>query len=316
MIGMEDYASEGLKDGTIVDVLVLSVGPSASGLALLQANQEIELKRAAALGMDPASLDYSYKLYGMSVDYAIISAGDDRIVTGSAGNYKLPNYNHTGKITQLSLMEVYNRSKALHQQGKEYGYNFQKQGGGNSFATNSYPAIVNLHPNPNIEKDWDSGVSVANISDSDREKYAELLGKEANRLAKWETVADSWNQLTEEQAVTELKEGLARRLLLYTKTGNKPVYVEPTPGMVVKAKVVRRAESKYFDLVLFAYDKANKTYNCFVDKEKDCSFVIDEETIQMANEVKDLIESARNAYKARMASTAVSQAVTSSDEWE
>ena len=316
MIGMEDYSSGGLQDGTLAKVIILSVGPSAQGLEHFKQLQEHELKRAAALGTEPKDIAYSTKHYGLSVEYAVVEAGEEKVITGFGDSLKLPNYSHTGRINQLPLTEVFLKSKALHDTGKEFGYNFQKQGGGNSLTADGTPTIVNLHPNPNVEKDWDSGVSAKNVPDGQESKFADLLAKEKQRITKWGEVYDQWSGLTDENAEAEILQGLSRRMLLYIKDGKRISYVAPKAGMIFQAKVTRRADSKYFDLSFFEYEKATKKYKSFVASEKDASFVIDEETIAMAERIKELTELAREAYKAKQASVSPVAKPSSDDEWE
>lgn len=315
MIGMEDYSAAGLQDGTIVKAIILSVGPSAAGLADLRAEQETEFKRAAALGTQPKELTYDAKRLGLSVEYAVIEAGENKIVTGYGDALRLPNYSFTGRINQLPLTTVFYRSADLHAAGKEFGYNFQKQGGGNSLSKNDYPVIVNLHPNPNVEKDWDSGVSAIRVPAGEEPKYQGLLDKEANRLDKWAQIVTQWESLSPEDAYSELTQGLSRRMLLMTIPNKKPLYVSPQPGMIFQAKIVRNADSKYFDLAFFGYDKTTKQYNFFVNLEENVSFVLDEETIAMAEQIKDLSDKAKESYRAKQATVATSNN-TSDNEWE
>lgn len=148
-------------------------------------------------------------------------------------------------------------------------------------------------------------------------KYADLLTKENDRLAKWTKIANLWSELNEDKAYDELLQGLSRRMLLLTKTDKKATYVAPKPGMLFSAKVNKREGSKYFDLVFFEYDKATKKYNFFADLEKDCSFAFDEETIELAESIKRANDLAREAYKAKQAATpTVSTTNDNDDEWE
>ena len=316
MIGMEDSSSGGLQGGGIAQCIILSVGPSAPGMEHWKQMQEHELKKAAALGMQPVDVPYNAKNYGLAVEYAVVSVGDEKIITGYGDQIKLPNYPHTGKINQLALTQVFARSLELWNNGKEFGYNFQKQGGGDTLNSAKSPNIVNLHPNPNIEKDWDSGVSAKTVPVGQEEKYSDLLNKEAERLNKWNKVCEQWQDLSEQDAEDQLLQGLSRRMLLYTKTDKRIFYVAPKPGMMFQAKISKREGSKYFDLVFFEYDKVNKKYNFLVDLEKDCSFAFDEETIELAEQIKKANDIAREAYKARQASATPSVSTSNDDEWE
>lgn len=316
MIGMEDLSSGGLQHGGLAQCIILSVGPSSAGLEHWKQMQEYELNKAAALGMQPVDVPYSPKNYGLAVEYAVVSVGEEKIITGFGEAIKLPSYPHTGKINQLPLTQVFSRSLELWNAGKEFGYNFQKQGGGDTISSGK-PNIVNLHPNPNIEKDWDSGVSAKTVPEGQEAKYADLLTKENDRLAKWTKIANLWSELNEDKAYDELLQGLSRRMLLLTKTDKKATYVAPKPGMLFSAKVSKREGSKYFDLVFFEYDKVTKKYNFFADLEKDCSFAFDEETIELAESIKRANDLAREAYKAKQAATpAVSTVNDNDDEWE
>ena len=315
MIGMEDSSSGGLKHGGLAQCIILSVGPSSAGLEHWKQMQEHELNKAAALGMQPVDVPYSAKNYGLAVEYAVVSVDDEKVITGFGEAIKMPNYPHTGKINQLPLTQVFSRSLELWNSGKEFGYNFQKQGGGDTI-TSGKPNIVNLHPNPNIEKDWDSGVSAKTIPEGQEAKFQDLATKEQDRITKWNKIANLWADLTEEDAYDQLLQGLSRRMLLLTKTDKKASYVAPKPGMMFQAKINKRESSKYFDLVFFEYDRATKKYNFFADLEKDCSFAFDEETIALAEQIKRTNDIAREAYKAKQAATPAVSTNNNDDEWE
>lgn len=258
MIGIANFKSTLPEE---FDARILIYGESFPSMSMKELNKINEdlMAAAEALGDEPDTVPPNYKEHGLCLQMAILehSEGPDQPIshkllpenwrsTKEIGNIKLLTYNH------MPLPWVYDYSKGLQKEGKQFGYNFQKIGAvgpiSNIKAIKKF--LGYMHPNPNVAKDWDNNVSASEVDDND-EMYADLLAQEKARNLEWLDVVAQWKELGEQEAYEELQEGIARRLCLRSAS-NKLLL--PEVGMVFHTRIVMK-DSKYPEVVSFRYDK-------------------------------------------------------------
>lgn len=172
------------------------------------------------------------------------------------------------RVTHHPYPFIYARSQELLNQKKRFGFNFQKNGAGDTAvdprAEFPEPTIIKTHPNPNPaqekneDKNFKDLISYAELTEAQRsdEIYKGIVEAETERQNEWATILSAYSQLSEEDASTEMVEVFSRRLSLcnFDRAANRFKFFPMIPGLTFTAQV------KGFEITPFAWDKDTRKY--------------------------------------------------------
>ncbi len=260
MFGYEDkqgYVNpNALKDGEIVDVMILGWRFQPAYLKAIADENKIAKEHAEGLGDDFKAKQPTVKEGGMTFDYAIIKR--DR----KGGTPK--EYIFGTDITALTepTYVCYGQFDAdVPNQIQRKGFNYQQRVGGQGIDRNGNPFIVNDFPRADdkyfVNGAFTSFAEIPEFADG----YDELNEKEKKRQSDWDIVTKVFEGLSEEQVIEGLKENTAKRFLMcHIPAGQKKViYILPEKGVIFRCKVAIN-KNGYTTLIAFETKKVGDKY--------------------------------------------------------
>jgi len=270
--------SNWLKNGEIVDVILLQRVPINRFKKILDEANTAEKEKADSLGLPFEPKKYSFKNEGIAWDYAIVARSKDGVdpihkVLSFEGDKILdPGIKYTGRLEQSSMPRL-----------KEFPNSKCIKGGIETFNENGNVRIERLLPNPYPEKDWSSGIRVDELTDENREFHIDLIEAEELRQAEWKDLLEAYNQLDEEAALDALETHMAQVYLMGAEQEDKTFqYIRPQKGMMIRAKLKIEKE-KYMKLIPFEWRATEsqvaladsilvlkeESYQKYLEKQKD-----------------------------------------------
>lgn len=305
MIGVEDKEtgfSLPFPEYSQVKFMITNIGFSKSYLDEIATRNDVAKEKAEALMMMENFKEEKplYSKGGLSFEIVLIEANGDDVTDLYSQN-----------IIHLPTPKVWEKCRASYDKGNQYGYNFQQNG----FSTKKTRAgdinVFKLHPDPNIVKDWSTGVVANNIPIGCEESYRELINKEQDRLQAWEDVCKLWHGVTEDLALADINEGFARRFGLMTPADDKNYNIlKPQVGMTFTARL-KITKGKYWAPQLFEFNMQSKRWDIYTSLEVSEPMAQD---ILRAKSLHKAIEDKRNAAIAKKQADQAAEKASYSDD--
>lgn len=227
-----------LKDGEIVDIMFLEPDYPMFYKREIQDRNKEALKDAEVTGGEPDIVEMSYKDSGLEWRVCVLrrnnGEGEPNMVTVDIESEEitLPHFPIFSSVLVWGATQHYKRKT---KDGRKIGDWIREIG--STKIENGNPKITNLFPSVREHK---------------------VNEKEEERREKWRKIISWWNGLSEEEAKETLNGYIARKMLVYHKIDDdKCEYMEIKPGVIVRAKVMKKEGNRFFNLIAFSY--AHKT---------------------------------------------------------
>ena len=283
------YEYNGIKDGELVDVLLLESTYPRVYLDELEKRNNAEKEKCEALNTEFKAIEPSHKEAGILWKYAVVfrTGGfkDDEEPSEAVfkpvedGQLQEPRYICYGQITLYPPALLYQK-----------GWNFQQWGGSVKLSKSDKPYINEMLPNAMVSRNRETGVKANEIPEGQEEKFATLVAKEKTRIIDWEELINIWNKANEKQCRQLLDKWFSKMYMLcyFDVDKNQFIYVSPEPGIKFRARVKK---DKYINLEVFKYNSSIKNYEYFSVFN---TYEVQPEDLQLAKKIIDL----RNRMKA------------------
>ena len=278
MFGYEDnqgYVNpNALKDGEIVDVMILGWRFQPAYLKAIADENKIAKEQAEGLGDDFKAKQPTVKEGGMTFDYAIIKR--DR----KGGTPK--EYIFGTDITALTepTYVCYGQFDVdTPNQIQKKGFNFQQKVGGHGLNREGNLWITYHFPNAtDVQYVQGKPVPFNEIPDF-IDNYTEFVEKEQKRQSEWKMIEEKYAEWTEEQVIEKLKDNTARRFLMcHIVDGQKKVvYILPEKGVMFRCKISVNSKG-YTSLLAFKTNQKPKptefysAFNTFSPSQEDIEY--------------------------------------------
>ena len=252
-------------------LIVLNVGFPGSYLANITVENNEKKRLKTTSGIPYIEKTPTLKEGGVEATFAVIKnldSGEEffKQIDGEIVNY---NKHKILRVTHHPYPFVYQRSEELKQQGKRFGFNFQKNVVGDVPVSDGnggwVPTVIKAHPDPNPaqeknkEKNFKELISYAELTEAQKTDpvYAGIVELERKRQAEWQTIIAAYKDLSEEQAAAELIETFARRMSVcnYVQGEHRFKFLPLVPGLTFDAKI-----SKY-DIKPFEWDQEIRAFS-------------------------------------------------------
>ena len=290
MIGVEDKETGfalPFPEYSQVKFMITHIGFPKTYLDEIATRNDVAKEKAEALMMLDSFKEEKpmYSKGGLSFEITMIEVNGDEISELYSQN-----------IIHLPTPKVWEKCRASYDKGNAYGYNFQQNGFSTKKTRAGDVAVFKLHPDPNITKDWKTGVVANNIPIGCEETYRELIDKEKDRMQQWEDVCKLWHGISEEVALADIYEGFARRFGLMNPADEKNYNIlVPKVGMTFTARL-KITKGKYWSPQLFEFNMNSKRWDIYTSLEVQEPAATD---ILRAKALHKAIEDKRNAAIAK-----------------
>ena len=264
MIGVKDSESsyDSISDGDKLKLIILGFEFPKFYLDAIKEADFVKQEQAKAMGLPFTPTMPSHKEGGMVMRCAVIERNGKPTIKTEDQKIKLPNYFINININQLTLPMIHERNKKMFETGKFFGYFDQQKGLSSHLDSKGRIRIIAIHPPSGVMQDFNSKVYANAVPLGFEDGYVDLIRKEKERQADWETAISIWNSLSENDAITELLDGLSRRFILGYTANKKFICQEPEIGMTFEC-IARSNNSKYWRATTFEWDKATKAWDVF-----------------------------------------------------
>lgn len=281
----KQYESNGLKDGELVDVLLLEHTYPKVYLDELKKHNDTEKERCEALGANFVPKEPSCKEAGIVWKYAVIfrsgsfTGEDDEpseaVFKPTEEGLQEPRYICYGQVTLYTPEFLFNK-----------GWNFQQLGGSVKANKSNKPYINEILPNAMVARDRDTGVKANAIPEGQEEVFGILIAEEKERIARWNEYTELWNNSNEEQCRKILDKWFSKMFMLcsFDIERSQYVYVAPEPGIKFRAKIEK---DKYINLKIFKWNFEAKCYDYYSAFN---TYEVEPEDLVLANKIKELRE--------------------------
>ena len=290
MIGVKDSEAsyDSITDGDRLKLIVLGFEFPKFYLDSIKESDFVKQEQAKAMGMPFTPTMPSHKEGGMVMRCAVIERNEKPTIKTVDGKIKLPNYFINVNITQLPLPMIYGKNKTMYENGKFFGYFEQNKGLSSHLTAKGGVKVINIHPASGVCNDFNSKVYANAIPLGFEDAYKDLITKEKERQADWESAVSIWNSLTEDQAVTELFDGLSRRFILGYKSKKNFICQEPEIGMTFEC-IADGKKGKYWRPKSFQWKADDKSWETFNPLQSEPQ-VISEKRKKLAQAIVEAIK--------------------------
>jgi hypothetical protein len=290
MIGVKDDAVQydTISDGDKLKLIVLGFEFPKFYLDSIKESDFVKQEQAKAMGLPFTPTMPSHKEGGMVMKCAVIERNGKPTFTTVDQKIKLPNFFISMSINQLPLPMIHEKNKKMIDEGKFFGFFDQQKGLSSHVNSKGGLKVINIHPLSGIAQDFNSKVYANAIPLGFEDGYADLIKKEKERKADWESCVSIWNSLTENDAVTELFDGLSRRFILGYKEKKKFICQEPEVGMIFEG-IAESKKARYWRLKTFQWNAEKKDWDIFSPVQTEPQ-VISEKRKRLAKAIEEAIK--------------------------
>lgn len=236
MFGYEDkqgYVNpNALKDGEIVDVMILGWRFKSSYLEALKKENDIKKTEAEDLGDEFVPKQASVKEGGMTFDYAVIKRNrgngvpKEYVFGSDETNLVEPYFQCFGQFDVDTPKQI-----------QDKGFDTQRRVGGNGLTKDGNVYMINEFPKAssqrNINGKWTPFEEIPEFID----KYPEYKLDEETRQADWEKVNEAYKGLSEQEVLEGLLLNTSRRFLMCHIVDKKPCYILPKKGVTFRCRI-------------------------------------------------------------------------------
>ena len=290
MIGVKDDAVQydTISDGDKLKLIVLGFEFPKFYLDSIKESDFVKQEQAKAMGLPFTPTMPSHKEGGMVMKCAVIERNGKPTFTTVDQKIKLPNFFISTAINQLPLPMIHEKNKKMIDEGKFFGFFDQQKGLSSHVNSKGGLKVINIHPLSGIAQDFNSKVYANAIPLGFEDGYADLIKKEKERKADWESCVSIWNSLTENDATTELFDGLSRRFILGYKEKKKFICQEPEVGMIFEG-IAESKKARYWRLKTFQWNAEKKDWDIFNPVQTEPQ-VISEKRKRLAKAIEEAIK--------------------------
>jgi len=279
-----------IQEGEIVECILLKRDYITRFKKKIDEYNATEKAKSEAVDLPWSDQLPTFKDCGVSWEFAVISRSKDDadhihkvLLRDENGEYLDPGYKFTGRIEMQPIDKMLESPLP--------GNKYRKIGTEKN--RNGFPELVFELPESYPSALWEDGKLVAKaneIAPEDRERFINLLQKDAKRLEEWKLPIEYYKTLNEKDALEYLEEYLGHAYLFccLDEEGTEFHYYKPQVGLRFRAKVYYE-NSKYMAVKVFdsKWDYASKkTDNTFYATFNTCLPTKDD--ITMAEKIIDL----------------------------
>ena len=301
MIGIKEKDSDysGIANEDKLKLIITGFEFPKFYLDAIKESDFVKQEQNKAMGLPFIPTMPSHKDGGMVMKCAILEINDKPVIKIEDGKVKLPNFFINVWINQLTLPQIHAKNLALEESGKFFGYYDQIKGLSTKFAKNKTPKFIDIHPKSGITQDFDSKVYANAVPLGFEDAYKDLIMDETQRKQDWLSVLSIWANLTEQEATTELLDGLSRRFSLAYRTDKGFELIEPEVGMTFICQA-QSTGTKYWKPIGGKWNGANKCWDVFnpIPNQKP---VVSTKLIDLAAMIEIALEEKAQAIKANKA---------------
>lgn len=290
MIGVIDseVSYDSITDGDRLKLIVLGFEFPKFYLDSIKESDFVKQEQAKAMGLPFTPTMPSHKEGGMVMRCAVIERNGQPTIKTVDGKIKLPNFFINVNITQLPLPMIHSKNKVMADNGKYFGYFEQNKGLSSHLNAKGGVKVISIHPNSGVCNDFNSKVFANAIPLGSEDVYADLIKQEKQRISDWESAVSIWATLTEDQAITELFDGLSRRFILGYKEKKKFICQEPEIGMTFEC-IADGKKGKYWRPKTFQWKADDKSWEIFNPLQSEPQ-VISEKRKKLAQAITDALK--------------------------
>lgn len=243
----------------------------------------------------------TFKDGGLQINIAIIrrypkgahAPAEKCFLRDDAGNPKSPNFQVFANIVQWTPMQMLDFANL------DKRTEFRQKGGGDnltSYGDSIMPTIEDLLPSALPEHDYKNKIWADNIPTEKIGDCQTLIAAEQARRNAWSNITSFWKDLSEQDALNNLRDAIARRYFMcyINDTRDNVKYIQPVKGMLVRGIIRYDKTNKYISVEPFIWNRTLKRYDIFAS----CKTVLpDVPSVNLANALIELRERDREAFK-------------------